>query len=310
MSSLPTIQHRIDAVRRFNRFYTRQIGVLQEHILKSAFSLTEARLIYELAHRQEMTPTSLATELQLDPGYVSRLLRTLRRRRLIAQSRSARDGRQILVTLTSRGKDEFTRLNNSSGEEIEVMLRARPEDDQMLLVDAMEQIERALAGPSGERVSYILRAPQPGDFGWVVHRHGVLYAQEYAWDERFEALVAQIVADFVASYNSKCDRCWIAERNGKNVGSVFVVKKSSSVAKLRLLLVEPDARGLGIGARLVDECIRFARQAGYDTLTLWTNDVLHAARRIYENAGFVLVNEERHHSFGKDLVGQTWQLTL
>jgi DNA-binding MarR family transcriptional regulator/N-acetylglutamate synthase-like GNAT family acetyltransferase len=310
MPSPPTIQHRVDAVRRFNRFYTRQIGVLQEHILKSAFSLTEARLIYELAHRGEMTPTSLATELQLDPGYVSRLLRTLRRRRLIAQSRSARDGRQILVTLTSRGKDEFTRLNDASGEEIALMLRGRPEDDQMLLVGAMEAIERALAEPSGERVSYILRAPQPGDLGWVVHRHGVLYAHEYGWDERFEALVAQIVADFVASYDSKSDRCWIAERNGKNVGSVFVVKNSSGVAKLRLLLVEPDARGLGIGARLVNECIRFARQAGYRTLTLWTNDVLHAARRIYENAGFVLVSEERHHSFGKDLIGQNWQLTL
>jgi DNA-binding MarR family transcriptional regulator/N-acetylglutamate synthase-like GNAT family acetyltransferase len=306
----PTIQQRIDAVRRFNRFYTRQIGVLQEHILKSAFNLTEARLIYELGHRGELTPTTMAAELQLDAGYVSRLLRAFRRRGLIAQTRSARDGRQIIITLTDQGRQEFARLNESSGREIEVMLRTRAEHDQLRLVNAMEAIEQTLAEASEERVSYILRAPQPGDLGWIVHRHGVLYAQEYGWDERFEALVAQIVAQFVASYDSKCDRCWIAERNGKNVGSVFVVKQSSSVAKLRLLLVEPNARGLGIGARLVEECIRFARQAGYSTLTLWTNDVLHAARRIYEKAGFVLVSEEPHDSFGKGLLGQNWNLAL
>ncbi|UCC72364.1 MAG: MarR family transcriptional regulator [Gemmatimonadota bacterium] len=304
------LDQRVEAVRRFNRFYTRQIGVLQEGLLRSPFSLTEARVIYELAHHEGTTATELGEELELDAGYLSRILRGFHRRELLAKQRSQIDGRQTLLCLTQQGQEVFAKLNAASRDEVGSMLAELTEEEQQSLVDAMHTIERLLGAQPEHRVPYILRPHQPGDMGWVVHRHGVLYAQEYGWDERFEALVAEIVAEFIQNYDPRRERCWIAEKDGENVGSVFLVKKSKTVAKLRLLLVEPKARHLGIGTRLVNECVRFARLARYRRMVLWTNDVLHAARRIYEKAGFALVHQEPHHSFGDDLVGETWELKL
>lgn len=304
------ISQRAEAMRRFNRFYTRQIGVLQEKLLRSPFSLTEARVIYELAHHEKATASQLGDELGLDAGYLSRILRSFEKRGLIDKQASASDGRQSWLWLAEPGQAAFARLNAASQTEIESMLSRLPEAEQNRLVHAMQTIQRLLGYKPEPKVPYILRPPLPGDMGWVVHRHGVLYAQEYGWDEHFEALVADIVAKFVQNYDPKRERCWIAEKDGESAGSVFLVKKSDTEAKLRLLLVEPQARGLGIGARLVDECIAFARRTSYQKLSLWTNNVLHAARHIYEKAGFVLVHEEAHHSFGHDLIGQTWELDL
>lgn len=301
---------RVDAVRRFNRFYTAQIGVLQQGYLRSPFSLTEARVLYELAHRQEPTATDLAGDLGVDAGYLSRLLRGFKKRSLIEKKSFGADGRKSLLSLTEKGQKAFGTLNTRSHEGIAAMLGRLSPPDQRRLVEAMRTIEELLGARPEARAPYLLRLPQPGDMGWVVHRHGVLYAQEYGWDEQFEALVAEIVAKFVQHYDAKRERCWIAEKDGVAAGSVFLVKRSPGVAKLRLLLVEPSARGLGIGSRLVNECVRFARQTGYRKITLWTNDALHAARHIYEHTGFRLVHQEPHHSFGHDLVGETWELTL
>lgn len=301
---------RVEAVRRFNRFYTRQIGVLQEHLLQSPFSLAEARVIYELAHHEQTTATELTEELRLDAGYLSRILSGFQRRGLIEKKRSEIDGRQTLLRLTEKGQQAFAQLNAASHSQVGAMLRELSPEDQKRLVEAMHTIGGLLGAQPEHKVPYILRPPQPGDMGWVVHRHGALYAQEYGWDEQFEALVADIVAKFIRHYDPKRERCWIAEKDGENVGSVFLVKRSKTVAQLRLLLVEPKARGLGLGTRLVNECVRFARQVGYRKIMLWTNDVLHAARRIYEKTGFRLVHEEPHHSFGHALVGQTWELKL
>ncbi len=305
-----TLEQRVAAVRRFNRFYTRQIGVLQEHLLKSPFSLTEARVIYELAQRDQATATELGVELGLDAGYLSRILRGFEKRGLIDKQPSPADGRRTLLRLTDGGRKAFARLNADARQEVETMLRDLPADAQFRLVQALGTIEGLLGGQPERKAPYLLRPHRPGDMGWVVQRHGALYAQEYGWDEQFEALVAEIVARFVRRYDPKRERCWIAEREGENVGSVFLVRRSATVAQLRLLLVEPQARGLGIGKRLVDECTRFARQVGYRKIMLWTNSVLDAARHLYERAGYRLVDEERHHSFGHDLVGQTWELKL
>lgn len=303
----PSLPPRVEAVRRFNRFYTRQIGVLQEHLLRSPFSLTEARVLYELAHREETTASELAEALGLDAGYLSRIVRGFATRGLIRKTASPSDGRRSHLRLSERGKQAFAGLNASSRSEIATLLGRLPPEQQRRLTDAMQVIEQVLGAAPERKVPFLLRPHRPGDMGWVVHRHGVLYAQEYGWDERFEALVAGIVAKFIERYDHRRERCWIAERDGENVGSVFVVKRSGTVAQLRLLLVEPAARGLGIGTRLVDECLRFARGAGYRKMMLWTNDVLHAARHIYQQAGFRLVEEDRHRSFGHDLVGQTWE---
>jgi DNA-binding MarR family transcriptional regulator/GNAT superfamily N-acetyltransferase len=300
----------VEAVRRFNRFYTRQIGVLREGLLESPFSLTEVRVLYELAHRENPTATELGEELELDAGYLSRILRGFQNRGLIKKSPSETDKRQSLLALTARGRKVFAPLDKRSGEEVERMLVGLSAAEQNRLIAAMRTIEELLGHRPESKVSYLIRPHQPGDMGWVVHRHGVLYSQEYGWDERFEALVAGIVAEFIQNLDPKRERCWIAEREAEIVGSVFLVKKSKAVAKLRLLLVEPHARGLGIGKRLVDECIRFARQAGYRKITLWTQSKLKAARHLYEQAGFRLVHEEPHHSFGHDLVAETWDLEL
>jgi DNA-binding MarR family transcriptional regulator/N-acetylglutamate synthase-like GNAT family acetyltransferase len=300
----------VDAVRRFNRFYTRRIGVLNEKLLGSGFTLPEVRLLYELAQRDRASASELGRELRLDPGYLSRLVDRLRRRGLIERKPSPNDRRQALLRLTRKGQETFASLNRRSHDEISALLEPLPAADQRHLVEAMHRIEQLLGGLAEAAEPYLLRPHQPGDIGWVVQRHGALYAEEYAWDSEFEALVAEIAARFLRHFDPKRERCWIAERDGENVGCVFLVKKSETVAQLRLLLVEPSARGLGIGRRLVAECVRFARQAGYRKLTLWTNKGLEAARHLYEEAGFRLVHEERHHSFGHDLVAQTWTLTL
>ena len=304
------LTQRIAAVRRFNRFYTQRIGMLQEVWGNSPFSLAEARVLYELAHRDKPTASEIAAELGLDAGYLSRILRGFKARGMITKERSRTDGRQSLLALTARGRNAFAPLEAHSNQEVGRMLRPVPASGQTRLVTAMQQIEGLLA-PQPERTgAYLLRPHRPGDMGWIVARHGVLYAEEYDWDERLEALVAEIVAQFVRTYDPKRERCWIAERDGENVGSVLLVKESARVARLRLLLVEPKARGLGIGARLVDECIRFAKAAGYRRITLWTHSVLTAARGIYRQAGFRLVHKWRHDDFGQTLVGENWELKL
>ena len=304
------VTRRVDAVRSFNRFYTKRIGVLHGGLLGSPFSLTEVRVLYELAHRDRPTATELSGELGLDAGYLSRILRGFDRRGLVAKVRSEADGRQSLLSLTARGRKAFAPLNTRAHDEVEAMLSRLSPGEQGLLIEAMRTIQTLLGGRSEPRVPYLLRPHQPGDMGWVVHRHGALYAQEYGWDETFEALVAEITAKFIRHFDPKRERCWIAERDGEIVGSVFLVQRSKTVGQLRLMYVEPKARGLGIGSRLVDECVRFARQVGYRKVVLWTNSVLDAARHIYEKAGFRLIHSEPHTSFGHDLIGETWELAL
>ncbi|WP_353644281.1 bifunctional helix-turn-helix transcriptional regulator/GNAT family N-acetyltransferase [Mesorhizobium sp. WSM2239] len=304
-------KEQIADVRAFTRFYTRQIGLLQERLHKSAFSLTEARVLYELAHRDGLTATDLGRDLGLDAGYLSRLLKKFESRGLVTKAPSPADARQSMLTITEAGRKAFEPLDQASREEVAGLLGRLSTEHREAVVSAMQRVQRLLGqDQKPEKVSYSLRPLQVGDIGWIVHRQGVLYAREYGWDESYEALAAEILAGFVKSFDPEHENAWIAEREGKVVGSVFLMRKSADVAKLRLLYVEPSARGLGVGRRLVDECIGFARAKGYKTLTLWTNDVLVSARRIYQAAGFRLVGEERHHSFGKDLVGQTWDLAL
>jgi DNA-binding MarR family transcriptional regulator/GNAT superfamily N-acetyltransferase len=308
MAASAELERRVAAVRRFNRFYTSKIGVL--HYLGSDFSLAEVRVLYELAHRAEPPAASeLCRELGVDAGYLSRLLRGFERRGLITRTRSEADGRRSDVTLTAAGRAAFAPLGARSRDEVAALLAPLADADQQRLVEAMATIEGVLGG-AGRTPPFTLRPHRPGDMGWVVHRHGALYAEEFGWDERFEALVATIVAKFVERYDPARERCWIAEKDGERIGSVFLVKKSRTTAQLRLLLVEPAARGLGVGTRLVAECERFAREAGYKTIVLWTNSVLLAARRIYVAAGYRLTGKERHTSFGHDLVGETWEKTL
>jgi DNA-binding MarR family transcriptional regulator/GNAT superfamily N-acetyltransferase len=303
-------KERVKAWRSFNRFYTRQIGLLDERYLHSRFSLTEVRVLYELAHRDRSTATELGKTLGLDAGYLSRLLAGFGERGLVRRERSTADRRQSFLSLTRRGRQAFAPLAAATEQQTSAMLARLAEGEQKRLIDAMKTIETTLNPGPAEKWPYLLRGHQPGDMGWVIHRHGVLYAQEYGWDERFEALVAEIAAQFIRTFDAKRERCRIAEKDGEIVGSVFLVQHSQRIAKLRLLLVEPAARGLGIGSRLVAECIRFARQVGYRKITLWTQSILHAAIHLYEKAGFHLVGEEPHHSFGADLVAQTWELRL
>jgi DNA-binding MarR family transcriptional regulator/N-acetylglutamate synthase-like GNAT family acetyltransferase len=302
------LERSIDAVRRFNRFYTRKIGVLREGLYESPFSLAETRVLYELANRNEATAVELGKELGLDAGYLSRILRGFSRAGLIQKTASPSDGRQVLLSITPRGRKVFAPLNQRSRDEIADLIKDLSDTDRAALIDSLSAIETLLGKP--RESSYILRPPQPGDMGWVVNRHGAFYAQEYGYDWHFEALVAGIVSQFVENFDPKCERCWIAEKDGRNVGSVFVVRKSKTVAQLRMLIVDPSARGLGIGKRLVSECVRFAKQVGYKKMTLWTHSQLHAARGIYEGAGFRLVHKERHHSFGLDLTDEIWDLKL
>ena len=347
----------VQAVRRFNRFYTRQIGVLQEHLLHSQFSLTEVRVLYELALCASVTAVELCQELGLDRGYLSRMLQNFEKQRWIRTTPSPADRRRIFLSLTRKGEKVFAPLDRRSSQEVAALLSRLSRSQQRKLLAAMEEIESVLnpgetsaltsrtrlnqrkpeplaakpgatlhasgttgspalpgqSPPSGVTLqpAYILRQHRPGDMGWVVQRHGVLYSQEYGYDERFEALVAEIVAEFIWNFDPKRERCWIAEKDGNPVGTTFLVKKSKTVAKLRLLLVEPSARGLGIGRRLVSECVKFAREVGYKKTVLWTQSELHAARHLYQQAGFKRSAQKAHQSWGrKDLVAETWELSL
>jgi DNA-binding MarR family transcriptional regulator/N-acetylglutamate synthase-like GNAT family acetyltransferase len=302
-----SVDPRVEAVRRFNRLYTRRIGALQSGHLDTPYSLTEARVLYELAHREEPTLTALAKELQLDAGYLSRLLRGLERRALVARRRAPGDGRLQLLKLTGKGARAFAVLEGRTREEVGAMLGALPGQAQARLVEALGAAEAMLGAPP---TALRLRAHRPGDIGWVIQRHGELYGGEYGYDARFEALVAEIAARFINRFDALRERCWIAERDGVRVGAVFLVRKSEKTAQLRLLLVEPAARGIGLGKRLVEECIAFARDAGYRKLVLWTQSELAAARGIYQKAGFHLVGREKHRSFGKSLTGEYWELRL
>lgn len=311
---------RIALVRRFNRFYTEKIGVLDDGLLGSAFSLAEVRILYELAHwrdaasalpREAPTATRLASRLSLDEGYLSRILSGFHKQRLIARKPSPADGREYVLELTSHGRKAFAPLDERSGELVAALLQPLGESDRSRLTGAMATIEQLLSPTRTDALPpFVLRSLRPGDIGWITHRHGVLYAEEYGYDESFEALVAEIAARFVQRLDAERERCWIAERNGGILGCVFLVKKTRTIAKLRLLLVEPGARGLGLGGRLVDECIAFARRAEYRKIVLWTQSELLAARRVYLQRGFKRVGEEAHHSFGRDLVAETWSLTL
>lgn len=305
-----TLQKGINEVRRFNRFYTRIIGVLREGLLHSPYSLTEARILFEIANKDSITASDLCRILGLDPGYLSRTLARLEQQGLIKKIKSNKDGRQRLLNLTIKGKESFEILNSRSSEEIGEMLDDLSETDQIRLLQAMHSIESILDRGLKFSEPFFIRSHEAGDMGWVTHRHGLLYFQEYGWDQNFEALVSQIVADFIKNFNPDRERCWIAEMNGEKVGSVFVVQHTDSVAKLRLLLVEPNARGLGLGSRLVEECIRFARRFKYKKLVLWTNSVLLEARHIYKKKGFSIVKQEEHHSYGHNLIGENWELIL
>jgi DNA-binding MarR family transcriptional regulator/GNAT superfamily N-acetyltransferase len=302
---------RIAAVRRFNRYYTRHIGVLRKTFLDSPYSLGEARVLYEIASQDSPTASEIARRLDLDAGYLSRVLRNFERRGLIRRRTSPKDGRQSHLTLTPRGKKSFMPLDARSQRATAAMLEKLKPTGQTRLVAAMATIETLLENqePTPQR-SYILRAPRPGDFGWIVKRNAELYAQDYGWVAPFEGVCAQIVADFVNKFDESREHCWIAESDGENVGAVMLANDGNGIARVRLLLVEPKARGLGIGARLVDELIRFARAAGYRKITLWTHSVLTAARHIYQKAGFKLMRSEEHQSWGRPVVSEHWDLEL
>jgi DNA-binding MarR family transcriptional regulator/GNAT superfamily N-acetyltransferase len=313
---MTAIQQRTGAVRRFNRFYTRQIGVLRKTYLDSPYSLGEMRVLYEIAQGsklgQGVTASDVGSALDLDAGYLSRVLRNFEKRGLITRKASAQDARQSHLVLTARGANTFAPAEARSQRDVAVMLGKLGGDEQAKLIAAMQTIENLLDGNSAAAPSpdTILREPRPGDFGWIVTRHAELYAAEYGWTEPFEGLCAQIVADFANNNDPNRERCWIAELNGENVGTVMLVKDSEEVARLRLLLVDPKARGLGLGQQLTDECIRFARAAGYKKMTLWTHSILTAARHVYEKAGFTLTSSEPRHTWGKDVVAEFWDLDL
>lgn len=301
----------VQTLRRFNRFYTAQIGVVNEHLMDTEFSLSEMRVLYELAHRDQPTAGALANELGLDPGYLSRMLRTFEKRGLLSRAESKSDARRNLLSLTPQGRKTFAPLEARWQEQMVHLLANISSTDRKRLVDAMHTIEAILGRKSDTTPSYLLRPSRAGDMGWVVQRHGEIYWQEYRYDQRFEAFCAEIVAHFLLNLDPKREACWIAERDGENVGSIFVVQKSKTVAKLRLLLVEPSARGLGIGKRLVEECVRFSRDAGYKEIVLWTQSELHSARHLYQQAGFKVVDSKRHDSFGREgLVAETWKLKI
>ena len=302
----------IQAFRAFSRFYTRLIGTLDEGLLQTKYSLTEARILYELASRPDLTATEVGERVRLDQGYLSRTVAKLHKSRLVSKKLLASAARQTQLRLTKKGLAEFGTLDSRSNAQVRGILNRLAPEQRTDLVRAMNSIEALLGAAPGDARTYALRGHRVGDMGWVIQRHKILYRQEYGWDERFEALVARIAADFIDHFDPERERCWIAERNGDPIGCVFLVRhgEEPEVCRLRLLLVEPSARGMGLGQALVHQCTEFARHAGYRKITLWTNSVLTAARRIYEHEGYGLVEESPHRSFGKDLIGQTWELML
>jgi DNA-binding MarR family transcriptional regulator/GNAT superfamily N-acetyltransferase len=308
--SQPDSDGQIAAVRAFNRFYTRKLGVLDQHLMQSPFSLSEARVLYELANRQELAAKEIGTELGLDAGYLSRIVQKFDEDGLITRKPLASDRRQFQLSLTDKGRQAFAKLDRSSHDEVGAMLAALAPGDRSRLTGAMATIERLLGEQATPIPRATLREPRPGDMGFVVQSHGALYASEYGFDAAFEALVADIAAKFLTSFDASRERCWIAELDGVPVGSVFLVRHNDEIAKLRLLLVDPAGRGQGLGKRLVDECISFAKASGYRRITLWTQSILVAARKIYQDAGFELVKSEPHRSFGQNLVGETWEREL
>jgi DNA-binding MarR family transcriptional regulator/GNAT superfamily N-acetyltransferase len=306
------LDNAINAFRGFNRFYTRFIGVLDEELVKSGFSLTEARVLFELATRPDRGASEIAAELTLDPGYLSRILRKLEDANLLDRSSSSEDARQVILRLTRKGKTAFAELNRRSSTQASEILEKLTPDNRAMLIRSTGEIEKALTEKEAFRNPFILRPHRPGDMGWVVQRQSILYVEEYGWNGKYEALASRIVADFIDHFDPALERCWIAERHSEPLGCIFLVRHPDreGVAKLRLLHVERAARGMGLGKALVNECLQFARSAGFRKVTLWTQSILYAAHKIYQEAGFKLVLEEPHHSFGKDLIGQTWELEL
>ena len=310
MAALAPDAERIAAVRRFNRFYTQHVGVLRDGYLDSPFSLTEARVLYEIRQRGNTTATEIGRDLGLDAGYLSRILGHFEKSGLIRKERSPSDGRQSFLSITAVGRKAMALLERRTVRQVGDVLHRLSDPEQDRLVTAMRTVERMIAAEPAVRPEIVLREPRPGDLGWVVARHATLYAEEYGWGENFEGLCAQIVADFVAKHDPARERCWIAEMDGENVGSVFLVKDTDEVARMRLLLVDPVARGHGVGMRLTEECLRFAKACGYHSITLWTHSVLTAARHIYSKCGFTLTSSEKRKSFGKQVVSEIWDLKL
>jgi DNA-binding MarR family transcriptional regulator/GNAT superfamily N-acetyltransferase len=306
----PDSEPDIAAVRAFNRFYTRKLGVLDQQLLESPFSLSEARVLYELAHRENLSAKEIGAELGLDAGYLSRIVQSFDEEGLISREPLPTDRRQYRLALTAKGRQAFAKLERSTNDHIAAMLEGLPPGGKARLIDSMADIRRLLGDGGAAARTAVLREPRPGDMGWVVQSHGALYAREYGFDSSFEGLVAEITAKFLASFDASRERCWIAEIDGAQVGSIFLVRHSDDVAKLRLLLIDPAGRGQRLGHRMVGECIAFARACGYRKITLWTQSILLAARSIYEKAGFRLVATEPHRSFGQDLIGETWELEL
>jgi DNA-binding MarR family transcriptional regulator/GNAT superfamily N-acetyltransferase len=309
-SSQDDLERHVAAVRRFNRFYTQKIGVLGDGFMHSAFTLTEARVLYEVAHRDNASATELARDLGLDAGYLSRILANFEKKKLLKRTPSESDGRRYHLALTEKGRKTFAPIDAETRGEVAAMLQSIPPGQRQRLVEAMGSIETAMGGMPAPQAAYVLRPPKPGDLCWIVSRQARLYTEEYGWNGEFETFAAEIAVNFAKNFDRSSERCWIAERGGEVVGSVFLVKESAEVAKLRLLYVDATARGLGLGRKLVGECVAQARAFGYKKMVLWTNDILDAARHIYVAQGFKLTKEERHHSFGKDLVGQYWELDL
>jgi DNA-binding MarR family transcriptional regulator/GNAT superfamily N-acetyltransferase len=308
--STDQLEERVAAVRRFSRFYTRQLGLLQESLVHTRFSLTEARVLYELAHHDTVTASELAADLDLDHGYLSRILRRFGDEGLLKKVRAANDARQSVISITAKGRKAFAPLNKNSHDQVAAMLERLQPVEQQRVIGAMAAVESLLGDTPKAVPAIVLRPHEAGDMGWVTSANAAIYAKEYGWNLSYEALVARITADFIDNFDAKRERCWIAELDGERVGSVFVVRKTDEIAKLRLLILDRRARGLGLGRRLVEECLRFAKSAGYSSMTLWTQSILTAARAIYSQAGFRLVAEEPHHSFGADLVGETWERDL
>jgi DNA-binding MarR family transcriptional regulator/GNAT superfamily N-acetyltransferase len=300
----------IAAIRQFSRFYTRKLGILREGIYSSPYSIGQVRVLYEIAHREDPTSTEIATELGLDAGYFSRVLRNLEKQKLVKRTLSATDGRQSLLSLTTHGKKIFDQLDDRADAEVGVLLKKLSIPDRKQLTAAMSLIQRLLTSEAKENQCFVLRPHEAGDMGWVVRSHGLLYTAEYGYNDQYEATVADIVSKFIRHFDSKRERCWIAEMDGENVGSIFCVKESESIARLRLLFVEPKARGCGIGTQLVNECVKFARQAAYRKMVLWTQSDLPDARAIYKKFGFHRVNKKKHRSWGRTLIGETWELSL